>query len=100
VSSLLRLIGKSEDLIRYVLDRPGHDRRYALNCKKMEFELGWKARTSLEDGLLGTIEWYKRNGNWLENVRAGEYLSYYEKYYERRGSSLQAIAAADSRRSR
>jgi dTDP-glucose 4,6-dehydratase len=100
VSSLLRLIGKSEDLIRYVQDRPGHDRRYALNCKKMEFELGWKPRTSLEDGLLGTIEWYKRNGNWLENVRAGEYLSYYEKYYERRGSSLQAIAAADSRRSR
>ena len=89
---LLRLTGKPESLLSYVKDRPGHDRRYALNCEKMERELGWKPSISLEDGLRQTIDWYKTNTAWLAGVRAGEYLSYYEKYYENRETSLRAIS--------
>jgi dTDP-glucose 4,6-dehydratase len=89
---LLRLIGKPEFLLSYVKDRPGHDRRYALRCQKMETELGWKPVISLEDGLCQTIDWYRNNGTWLAGVRGGEYRSYYEKYYENRDSSLHAIA--------
>ncbi len=89
---LLRLSGKPESLLYYVKDRPGHDRRYALNCKKIETELGWKAKISLEDGLRQTMEWYENNSRWIANVRAGTYLSYYKKYYENRDRSLYAIA--------
>lgn len=89
---LLRATGRPESLLSYVKDRPGHDRRYALTCDKMERELGWKPAISLEDGLRRTIEWYKTNAEWLEQVRGGEYRSYYEKYYENRDSSLHAIA--------
>jgi dTDP-glucose 4,6-dehydratase len=94
---LLRLTGKPDTLLTYVKDRPGHDRRYALNCKKMETELAWKPAISLEDGLRQTIEWYKANGNWIADVRAGEYLSYYQKYYDHRDSSLHAIAQSGSK---
>ncbi len=88
---LLRLLGKSESLLSYVKDRPGHDRRYALRCTKIEQELGWKPAIPLEDGLRRTIEWYQANGEWLEMIRRGEYRSYYEKYYDHRDSSLEAI---------
>jgi dTDP-glucose 4,6-dehydratase len=93
---LLRLTGKPESLLRYVTDRPGHDRRYALNCKKIENGLGWRPVISLEDGLRQTIEWYKNNSEWVEDVRAGEYLSYYDKYYDNRDSSLRTIAQSGS----
>jgi dTDP-glucose 4,6-dehydratase len=89
---LLRLMGKPEALLSYVKDRPGHDRRYALNCRKMHEELNWKPAIPLEEGLRQTIEWYKTNGEWIAGVRGGEYRSYYEKYYENRDSSLRAIA--------
>jgi dTDP-glucose 4,6-dehydratase len=89
---LLRLIGKPESLLSCVKDRPGHDRRYALRCTKMESELGWKPAISLEEGLRQTIAWYQTNTRWLAGVRDGEYRSYYEKYYENRDSSLHAIA--------
>jgi dTDP-glucose 4,6-dehydratase len=89
---LLRATGRPESLLSYVKDRPGHDRRYALRCDKMEHELGWKPGISFEDGLRRTIEWYKTNTEWLTGVRGGEYRSYYEKYYENRDSSLHAIA--------
>jgi dTDP-glucose 4,6-dehydratase len=79
-----------------VQDRPGHDRRYALNSKKIEIELGWSPTISLEDGLRRTIDWYRNNGQWLAGVRSREYLSYYEKYYENRESSLRAIAQSGS----
>jgi len=88
---LLRLIGKPESLLSYVKDRPGHDRRYALRCKKMETDLGWKPAISLEEGLRQTIDWYRTNTSWLAGVRDGAYRSYYEKYYENRDSSLHAI---------
>jgi dTDP-glucose 4,6-dehydratase len=93
---ILQLTGKPESLLAYVQDRPGHDRRYALNCKKIKDELGWKPLITLEDGLRQTIDWYKNSGPWLAGVRCGEYLTYYEKYYENRERSLHAIASAAS----
>jgi dTDP-glucose 4,6-dehydratase len=99
VRRLLHLLGKPESLLSFVQDRPGHDRRYALNCKKIKTQLGWQPEISLEDGLRQTIEWYKSNGQWLDNIRAGEYLSYYAKYYENRESSLHAIVGSSSKAS-
>lgn len=89
---LLRAAGKPESLLSFVKDRPGHDRRYALGCDKIERELGWRPAISLEDGLHQTIAWYKSNTEWLAGVRGGDYRSYYEKYYENRDASLHAIA--------
>jgi len=89
---LLKATGKTEALLSYVKDRPGHDRRYALRCDKIERELGWKPSISLEDGLRQTIDWYRANTKWMAGVRDGDYLSYYQKYYENRDSSLHAIA--------
>jgi len=94
---LLRLTGKPETLLSYVADRPGHDRRYALDSAKIQSELGWKPEISLEDGIRQTIEWYQDNGKWLSDVRAGEYLSYYEKYYDNRDNALNAIAGSGSK---
>ena len=94
---LLRLTGKPDSLLRYVADRPGHDRRYALDSTKIEAELGWKAEISLEDGLRQTIEWYQENTEWVSDVRAGEYRSYYKKYYDNRDSSLNAIAGSGAK---
>jgi dTDP-glucose 4,6-dehydratase len=88
---LLRLTGKPETLLSYVKDRPGHDRRYALKCDKMERDLGWKPAIPLDEGLRQTIDWYRKNSEWLAGVRGGEYRTYYEKYYDKRDSSLQAI---------
>ena len=91
---LLRVMGKPESLLSHVKDRPGHDRRYALNCKKIEAELGWKPVVSLDEGLRQTIDWYRKNSEWLAGVRGGEYLSYYAKYYENRESSLHTLGLA------
>lgn len=89
---LLRLMGKPESLLSFVKDRPGHDRRYALNCRKVEKELGWKPQISIEEGLRQTIDWYQTNPAWVASVRDGEYRTYYEKFYENRNSSLRALA--------
>jgi dTDP-glucose 4,6-dehydratase len=90
---LLRLVGKTDTLLSYVKDRPGHDRRYALRCEKMEKEFGWKSSIGLEEGLRQTIDWYKSNSKWLADVQGGEYRSYYQKYYDNRDSSLHALAS-------
>jgi len=89
---LIHILGKSETLLTYVKDRPGHDRRYALTCDKMERELGWRPSIALEDGLRETIKWYSENSEWMAGVRGGDYRSYYEKYYTNRDSSLHALA--------
>ncbi len=91
---LLRLLGKAESLVQYVADRPGHDRRYALDCSKIAAELGWQPLIPLDEGLQQTIDWYRNNADWVAAVRDGEYQAYYEKYYEHRDSSLQAITPA------
>jgi dTDP-glucose 4,6-dehydratase len=91
---LLHLTGKPENLLAYVQDRPGHDRRYALDCRKIKAELGWCPEISLDDGLRQTIDWYRKNSDWVANLRTGDYLSYYEKYYNNRDNSLHAIAGS------
>lgn len=92
---ILNLTGKPETLLLSVRDRPGHDRRYALNYKKIESELGWKPAVSLDEGVRQAIAWYKSNTKWLAGVRGGEYKSYYERYYEHRDASIGAIAPAN-----
>ena len=91
---VLRAMSKPEALLSFVKDRPGHDRRYALDSTKAGKELGWKQTIFLDEGLRRTIEWYESNPDWLASVNAGEYRSYYEKYYDNRDSSLRAIARA------
>jgi dTDP-glucose 4,6-dehydratase len=92
VRNILRVLGKPESLLSYVKDRPGHDRRYALRCEKMEKELNWTPRIPLAEGLRQTVDWYKSHGEWLDGIRRGEYRSYYQKYYENRDSSLNELA--------
>lgn len=67
VKKILELLGKDESVIEYVADRPGHDRRYAINFSKIKNELGWQPEVMLEDGLKKTVEWYKENGMWWKN---------------------------------
>jgi dTDP-glucose 4,6-dehydratase len=78
---LLRLLYKPETLIRYVADRPGHDRRYAIDCAKAERELHWSPRVSFEQGLAETIEWYRANAAWITAIKNGEYREYYLRQY-------------------
>jgi dTDP-glucose 4,6-dehydratase len=79
--SLLTLLGKPASLIRYVKDRPGHDRRYAIDCGKIERELGWKPKVAFEEGLRETAAWYRERADWVERVRSGDYRKYYERQY-------------------
>jgi len=91
VRRLLRKVGKSEDLIEFVIDRPGHDRRYALDTGKIARELGWSPSVSLDEGLRRTIEWYRGHPDWVRHTRSGEYRTYYEKYYQNRRASLAEL---------
>lgn len=81
VESLLDIIGKPRSLVRFVKDRPGHDRRYAIDPSLIESELGWKPRETWESGLQKTVEWYRQNGRWLERARSGAYQDYYREQY-------------------
>jgi dTDP-glucose 4,6-dehydratase len=83
---VIRIIGKPNTRLTFVQDRPGHDRRYALNCKKIQNELGWECLIPLEQGLQRTIDWYQSNADWLDDVYRNGYRSYYEKYYQHRDS--------------
>jgi dTDP-glucose 4,6-dehydratase len=82
--TLLAAVGKPPSLIRYVKDRPGHDRRYAIDCSKAERELGWRPHIAFDEGLRETVRWYRENGDWVANIRNGAYLNYYEKQYANR----------------
>lgn len=84
VKTIIRELGKSEDLIHYVTDRPGHDMRYAIDPTKIKNELGWEPTTTFDDGIKKTIQWYLDNKSWWENIISGEYQSYYEKMYNER----------------
>jgi len=81
VRRILAEMGKGEELIHYVKDRPGHDRRYAIDAGKIERELGWKPRFSFEQALPLTIAWYRENSDWLARVRNGAYREYYASQY-------------------
>lgn len=78
---LLKALNKPKSLIRYVQDRPGHDRRYAIDCSKIKKELGWTPTTSLQDGLQRTIQWYQEHQDWVHRIRSGEYRQFYAKQY-------------------
>lgn len=81
VESLLDSLGKPRSLIRFVKDRPGHDRRYAIDPSLIESELAWRPRETWETGLQKTIEWYRQNSRWLERTRSGAYQDYYRQQY-------------------
>lgn len=76
--------GTSENLITYVKDRPGHDKRYAIDATKISKELGWKPSVTFEQGLSETIDWYLENTEWLKHVTSGEYQKYYELQYHKK----------------
>ena len=84
VRRLLAELGKGESLIRYVADRPGHDRRYAMDASRLQAELGWSPARRFEEGLAATIAWYRERRGWWERVRSGAYRDYYERQYGRR----------------
>ena len=84
VKTIIKELGKSEDLIHYVTDRPGHDRRYAIDPTKIKKDLGWEPTTRFEDGIKKTIAWYLANKPWWEHIISGNYQDYYEKMYGKR----------------
>ncbi len=79
--TILKRLGKDTGLIRHVKDRPGHDRRYAIDSSKIQTELGWRPATSFEAGMAHTIDWYIRNESWWKKIKSGEYLEYYQRMY-------------------
>ena len=84
VKIILKELGKSEDLIKYVTDRPGHDMRYAIDPTKIHNELGWLPATNFEDGIKKTIKWYLDNKEWWQHIINGEYKDYYAKHYSQK----------------
>jgi len=81
---LQRPQGHARRLITFVKDRPGHDKRYAIDASKINRELGWQPAVNFEEGLSQTIDWYLDNEEWLENVTSGAYQKYYDKMYKDR----------------
>ncbi|BBW97703.1 dTDP-glucose 4,6-dehydratase [Geobacillus sp. FSL W8-0032] len=81
VHLIVEKLGVSKDLIKYVADRPGHDRRYAIDPTKIMTELGWKPKYTFEKGIVETIQWYIDNQEWWKNIKYGEYMKYYQKQY-------------------
>lgn len=82
VKTILKVLGKPESLITYVTDRPGHDRRYAIDPTKIETELGWKPIYNFDTGIVETIKWNVENKEWLANVESGEYQNWLERHYK------------------
>lgn len=81
VKLIIGTLGKTEGLIKYVKDRPGHDRRYAIDNTKITTELGWEPAYTFEQGMKETIQWYLENNEWIENIISGDYANYYDKMY-------------------
>jgi dTDP-glucose 4,6-dehydratase len=87
-SRMAEMMGEEKDyykkLIKFVKDRPGHDRRYAINCDKIRKELGWRQSVTFDEGLGITVEWYLNNKKWVENIKSGEYKKWIDVNYGRR----------------
>jgi dTDP-glucose 4,6-dehydratase len=88
---ILRAFDLPDSKMQYVKDRPGHDRRYAIDPSKIEHELGWKPKISFDEGLSETIDWYRSNTAWVEHVRSGAYLTYYDRMYSQRQQTLSEL---------
>ena len=84
VKTILKALNKPESLIKFVTDRPGHDRRYAIDPTKIETELGWKPEYTFDTGIVKTIDWYLNNKEWWEHIISGEYTKYFENMYGER----------------
>ncbi len=93
---ILKALGRSESLIQFVADRPGHDRRYALDCEKLKNTLGWEPHWHFDRGLAETIRWYQANTDWLEETRSGQYREYFERHYVNRDSTFAAYGSANT----
>jgi dTDP-glucose 4,6-dehydratase len=81
VKLILEILKKPEELIEFVKDRPGHDRRYAIDASKLKGELEWQPSFDFEDAIQRTVEWYLNNRSWWENILNRQYLKYYEQQY-------------------
>ncbi|MCL6098733.1 MAG: dTDP-glucose 4,6-dehydratase [Bacteroidetes bacterium] len=84
VKLILKKLGKGEELIEFVKDRPGHDRRYAIDSSKIQNELGWKPEFNFENAISDTIDWYLQNKSWWQRIISGEYQNYYNEQYAHR----------------
>ncbi|MDO8460994.1 MAG: dTDP-glucose 4,6-dehydratase [bacterium] len=82
IKKIIKILGKDESMIEFVKDRPGHDRRYAIDWSKIKNELGWQPQYSFDEYLNKTIEWYRNNKEWWKRIKSGEYKDYYKKQYE------------------
>jgi dTDP-glucose 4,6-dehydratase len=82
--NILKILGKSESLIKFVKDRPGHDRRYALDYGKIRQRIGWQPKKDFTEGLSETIDWYRRHEKWWKDIASGEYMKFYELHYRER----------------
>ncbi len=91
VREVLRLLGKPESLIHFVKDRPGHDRRYAIDCSKIRNEWNWQPRIDFSTGLASTIDWYRKHQDWIREIKDASYLSYYDRMYTRRDQTLAEL---------
>ncbi len=81
VKKILKILGKDEAFIDFIKDRPGHDRRYAIDWSKIKEELGWQPKHDFDTYLKETIDWYKENKTWWKRVKSGKYQQYYKKQY-------------------
>jgi dTDP-glucose 4,6-dehydratase len=84
VHTLLKMLGKKEDMMHFVTDRPGHDRRYSLDDKKIRRELGWAPSYNFDSAMEATVKWYRQNESWWRRIKSGEYSKYYERMYKNR----------------
>jgi len=91
VRGLLKLLNAPDGLIEFVQDRPGHDRRYALDDSKIRRELGWESKVELDAGLKHTVDWYRTHSDWVREAKSGEYQAYYEKFYVKRRATLAQL---------
>ena len=83
-ATILELLNKPKSLIRHVEDRPGHDRRYAVDCSKIQKRTGWKPTISFADGIRRTVDWFLANGAWWRAIKQGEFREYYKRMYGQR----------------
>jgi dTDP-glucose 4,6-dehydratase len=91
VREVLRVMGKPESLIQFVKDRPGHDRRYAIDCSKIRKQWGWKSEVDFSTGLAQTVDWYLSHQDWVREIKDASYLSYYDRMYTRRDETLPSL---------
>lgn len=91
--TILQHLSQGEELIEFVQDRPGHDRRYAIDCEKIKAELGWQQRWNFENGLPATIDWYKKHAEWVEQLQQ-QNRDYFKRHYEDRSAMLQGLSSS------